>query len=49
MYLAKKPIMKKYSNNQLFKSSIIFLFIAVVALISLWLPIFFAALPLSGS
>jgi uncharacterized membrane protein len=49
MYVYKKANPKKYSRTHALQASVIFLFIAVVALISIWLPAFIANLPLSGS
>ena len=49
MYIDKKANPKKYLKALTPQSTIIFLFIAVVALISIWLPIFMANLPLGGS
>jgi hypothetical protein len=42
MYVNKRNSSTKYSKTRFIKSSLIFLFIALIALISLWLPILFS-------
>jgi hypothetical protein len=42
MYVNKKDISKKFTRSNALQSSIIFLFIAIIALLSIWLPILFS-------
>ena len=49
MYTYGNASINRFSRTHAIQSSIIFLFMTVIALISIWLPFYFANLPLGGS
>jgi hypothetical protein len=49
MYIYRKASGHRFTRTHAIKSSVIFLFMTAIVLISLWLPFYIANLPFGGS